>query len=199
MALPRYPTEQFPSSHFLVSGGSILFESTHAPLRVCLIYDHARGEWLLPKGRKDRGESVPATAVRETFEETGYPCELLPLDLITRAPAAGAQTEDAAVTVGGSGEPFMVTLRRTKDGGIQILSWFATVCTTGADKVVGSVSGLQTEVEDYESAFFEVDEVLRVATFQVDRDVIARAVELVRATYPEVSDTERPHLCHSKL
>ena len=153
MALPRCPTEQLPSSHFLVSGGSILFSSTHAPLRICLIYHHARGEWLLPKGRKDHGESVPATAVRETFEETGYPCELLPLDLITRAPAAGAQTEDAAVTVGGSGEPFMVTLRRTKDGGIQILSWFATVCTAGADKVVGGVPELQTEVEDYESAW----------------------------------------------
>ena len=157
---------------------------TQAPLRIYLIYYHARGEWLLPKGRKDRGESVPATAVRETFEETVYPCELLPLDLITRAPAAGAQTEDAAVTVGGSGEPFMVTLRRTKDGGIQILSWFATVCTAGADKVVGSVpdrgGGLRKRV----------DEALRVATFQVDRDVIARAVELVRATYPETSDIE---------
>ncbi|KAF8487526.1 NUDIX hydrolase domain-like protein [Russula ochroleuca] len=198
MALPRYPTEQFPFSHFLVSGGPILFASTHAPLRICLIYHHAHGEWLLPKGRKDRGESMPAAAVRETFEETGYSCELLPLDLITRAPVAGAQSADAAMAVGGSEEPFMVTLRRTKEGGIQILSWFATVCAAGADKVVG-VPELQTEVEEYESAFFEVDEALQVATFQVDRDVIARAVELVRATYAEASDTERPQLCHSKL
>ena len=75
MSLPWYPTEQFPSSHFLVSGGSILFASTHSPLRICLIYHHARQEWLLPKGRKDRGESVPAAAVRETFEETRYPCK----------------------------------------------------------------------------------------------------------------------------
>jgi 8-oxo-dGTP pyrophosphatase MutT (NUDIX family) len=198
MSLPRYPTEQFPSSHFLVSGGSILFASTHVPLRICLIYHHARGEWLLPKGRKDRGESVTAAAVRETFEETGYPCELLPLDLITRVPAADAQTPDAAMAVSGSEEPFMVTLRRTKEGGVQILSWFAAVCTAGADKVVGA-PGLQTEVEDYESAFFEVDEAMRVATFQVDRDVIARAVELVRATYPGVSDSEGLELCRSKL
>jgi 8-oxo-dGTP pyrophosphatase MutT (NUDIX family) len=141
---------------------------------------------------------MPAAAVRETFEETGYSCELLPLDLITRAPVAGAQSADAAMAVGGSEEPFMVTLRRTKEGGIQILSWFATVCAAGADKVVG-VPELQTEVEEYESAFFEVDEALQVATFQVDRDVIARAVELVRATYAEASDTERPQLCHSKL
>ncbi|SRR5713226_894374 len=46
-----------------------------------------------------------------------------------------------------------------------LLSWFTTVCTPGA----GVVVGVQTEVEDFESAFFEVDE-----AFQVDRDVIAR-------------------------
>jgi len=118
MALARYPTEQPPSSHFLISGGSILFASIQAPLRVCLIYRKARGEWLLPKGRKDRGENVTATAVRETFEETGYPCELLPLDLVTRALAAGAQTMDAATVVHGSEEPFMVTLRRTQESGV---------------------------------------------------------------------------------
>ncbi len=61
MALPRYPTEQFPSSNFLFSGGTILFASTHAPLRICLVYHNARGEWLLPKGREDRGESVLVT------------------------------------------------------------------------------------------------------------------------------------------
>jgi hypothetical protein len=40
------------------------------------------------------------------------------------------------------------------------------VCTAGSDKVVGA-PGLQTEVEDYESAFFEADEAMRVATSQV--------------------------------
>jgi len=59
--------------------------------------------------------------VRETSEETGYPCKFLPLDLTTRAPEAGAQTADAAMAVGGSEEPFMVTLCRTKEGGMQIL------------------------------------------------------------------------------
>jgi hypothetical protein len=47
------------------------------------------------------------------------------------------------------------------------------VCTPGADKVVG----LETEVEDFVGAFFDVDEGMRVAKFQVDLDVIARAVE----------------------
>lgn len=36
---------------------------------------------------------------------------------------------------------------------MQTLWWFATVCTPVADKVVG----LQTEVEDFEGAFIEVE------------------------------------------
>ena len=173
-------------THPHLGRGSILFASIQTPLRVCLIYHKARGEWLLPNGRKDRGEDVRDAAVRETYEETGYLSELLPLDMVTRAPAAGAQTTDAAVAVRGSEEPFMVTLRRTQEGGVQVLSWFATVCTAEARRRAGSV--LQTEVEDYDSAFFEVEEAVRVATFQVDRDVIARAVELVRGTYPSSRD-----------
>ena len=71
MAQSRNPTEQFRSSHFLVCAGSILFESTRAPLRVCLLHHMVRDEWLLPKGRKDLGENVPATALRETLERRG--------------------------------------------------------------------------------------------------------------------------------
>jgi 8-oxo-dGTP pyrophosphatase MutT (NUDIX family) len=190
MAQPRHPTEQFRSSHFLVCAGTILFESTRAPLRVCLLHHTVRDEWLLPKGRKDLGEHVPATALRETYEETGYPCAALALDLITRAPASGAQTKDAPGRVRGcADEPFLVTLRRTvfeEDGGagVKLVWWFAAVRRPGTDKV----DGTQTAVESFESRFFDVDEALRVATFQSDRDVIAAAVELVRATYPEARE-----------
>jgi 8-oxo-dGTP pyrophosphatase MutT (NUDIX family) len=188
MAQSRNPTEQFRSSHFLVCAGSILFESTRAPLRVCLLHHMVRDEWLLPKGRKDLGENVPATALRETLEETGYPCTALPLDLVTRAPVPGAQTKDAPACVRAcADEPFMLTLRRTtpidNEEGVKLVSWFAAV-RTGADKV----DGTQTAIESFESRFFAVDEALRVATFQVDRDVIAAAIELVRATYPEARE-----------
>lgn len=46
----------------------------------------------------------------------------------------------------------MVTPHLTKEGRMQILWWFVTACTPGADKVVG----LQSEVEDFEGEFFEV-------------------------------------------
>lgn len=211
MALPKLPTEQFPSTNFLICSGSILFASTRAPLQICLLHHTERKEWLLPKGRKDRGECVPVTAMRETFEETGYPCRQLPLDMVTRAPAATAQTKDAPECVHACEEPFMLTLRRTtttrpivngnaggcasgsaieeetRDGGVKLIWWFAAVCT-GMDKV----DGTQTAVESFESAFFGVDEALRRATFQTDREVIAKAVQLVRATYPEAREEQEP-------
>ena len=209
MALPKLPTDQFSSTNFLICSGSILFASTRAPLQVCLLHHMERNEWLLPKGRKDRGECVPETAIRETFEETGYPCRQLPLDMVTRAPAATAQTKDAPECVHACDEPFMLTLRRTtairpsngnakgssadgttseedtRNGGVKLIWWFAAVCT-GA----GKVDGTQTAVESFESAFFGVDEALRRATFQTDREVIAKAVELVRATYPEAREEQ---------
>ena len=85
------------------------------------------------------------------------------------------------MSVGGSEEPLMVTLRRTKEGRMQILSWFAKVFTAGSDKVVGA-PGLQTEAEDYESAFLRRTRRRgwRRATFQIGRGVIAMAVEGVR-------------------
>lgn len=150
---------------------------------------------------------MPITAMRETFEETGYPCRQLPLDMVTRAPAATAQTKDAPECVHGCEESFMLTLRRTTtsrpingnarisstieeethNGGVKLIWWFAAVCT-GEDKV----DGTQTAVESFESAFFGVDEALRRATFQTDREVIAKAVELVRATYPEAREEQEP-------
>ena len=66
MALPKYPTEQFPSPNFLIRGGSIMFASTRALLQVYLLHHNIRGKWLIPKLRKDRGEDATMAAVRET-------------------------------------------------------------------------------------------------------------------------------------
>ena len=67
MALPKYPTEQFPTPNFLIRGaGSIVFTSTRALLQVYLLHHNIRVEWPIPKWRKDRGEDATTTAVRET-------------------------------------------------------------------------------------------------------------------------------------
>jgi len=41
--------------------------------------------WFLPRGRKDMGETIEETAVREGYEESGYRCTLMPLDVPTNA------------------------------------------------------------------------------------------------------------------
>ena len=79
------------------------------------------------------------------------------------------------------------------NGGVKLIWWYASV-RTGADKV----DATQTAVESFESEFFGVDEALRRATFQTDRDVIARPVELVRATYPEARGEQESALAEPR-
>jgi 8-oxo-dGTP pyrophosphatase MutT (NUDIX family) len=44
--------------------------------RILLICRTDNGNWALPGGAVDLGESVPQAAVRETWEETGVDCEI---------------------------------------------------------------------------------------------------------------------------
>ncbi|TFY81739.1 hypothetical protein EWM64_g2280 [Hericium alpestre] len=186
MADPKIPTDQFRSEEFLICGGSILFQDLPPPsssfdasksLHICLLRHTIRNEWLLPKGRKDRDENVSVTAVRETYEETGYPCKLLPITLDTRAPEAFAQTKDRVESVEESREPFMMTLRRVTERNVKLIWWFVSIKTGELQP------GTQTVVESYESEFVAVEDALKMATFQSDRDVIQRAVDIVCKTY----------------
>ncbi|VDB91677.1 unnamed protein product [Peniophora sp. CBMAI 1063] len=182
MAESAAPTEVLDSERFLISAGSILFRnlppsSNDAPLEVCLIWHTVRKEWLLPKGRKDRGEDLQATAARETYEETGYPCKLLPLNMTTRAPAPGLHTKDAVQSVEGCLEPFTITIRHTEPDEVKITSWFASVATGEKEE------NTQMSTEQYTSSFFPADEALERAAYRDDRSIIARAIKLVRETY----------------
>ena len=180
MALPKYPTEQFPSSHFLICGGPILFASTCAPLQIYLLHHNIRDEWLLPKGRKDRGEDVTTTAVRETFEQTGYPCRQLPLDLITRAPEAGARTKAAAVPVPGSGGAVHAHVEADGGRGGEV-HLVVRECAHGG-RIKWRVHRWQWRASRAGSLMWR-----RRCRWRCSRrtEVIAKAAELVRATYTE--------------
>lgn len=197
MAASKLPTMLYTADEFLICAGSILFRhdpqafssssSDPPPLQVCLLLHTGRQEWLLPKGRKDRFEDITATATRETFEETGYPCKLLPLTLATRAPLPSSQTKDCIEVVKDCEEPFMMTLRNVpnkgengKVGGVKLIWWYVTVVDKAEEE---KIEGTQTAVESYVSEFVDVGEAMERATFQSDRDVIRRAVELVNETY----------------
>ncbi|KAI0036563.1 NUDIX hydrolase domain-like protein [Vararia minispora EC-137] len=187
MAASPVPTTLFTSSEFLFLGGSILFRNippgTTGPLEVCLIHHPTRDEWLLPKGRKDREEDLSACAVRETYEETGYPCKLLPLMMDTRAPTPGVHAKDHVATIDGCSEPFTLSIRHTGARDVKVTAWFATVCTGEHQE------GTQMPTEAYTSQFFTVDEALQKAAFRDDRDIILRAATLVQSTYPDAEAT----------
>jgi 8-oxo-dGTP pyrophosphatase MutT (NUDIX family)/phosphohistidine phosphatase SixA len=68
-------------------------------IEVLIVHRPGYDDWTFPKGKPDRGESLPATAVREIEEETGYPVRL--------------------------GHPLPETLYRVKGGMKRVAYWVA--------------------------------------------------------------------------
>ncbi|KAF8623586.1 hypothetical protein AX15_006352 [Amanita polypyramis BW_CC] len=115
----------------------------------------------LGDSRKDRGESLEVAAVRETFEETGYQCELLPC----RMP-----THDAV-------EAFAMSMRPLKGNVVKFISWYLTKLKAGSE---GKVDGIQTPWENYESAFIEANAAVERLDFPDDVQVAQKAIRLVK-------------------
>jgi 8-oxo-dGTP pyrophosphatase MutT (NUDIX family) len=174
MSEPSHPTRQYFSSDFVIAAGSILFRRSPETdqLQVCLLYHRKREEWLLPKGRKDCGETISAAAVRETFEETGYPCELLPLRMPTRAPEVGTDCDDFTRVVDGDTEPFALSVREVKVG-VKTIWWYVTRAV--GDKVMGT----QMASEAYDSHFVDAENAISTLTFKNDQDLVRQALDLV--------------------
>lgn len=57
-----------------VSAGGVLVEAGEV-----LVIRHARGEWIMPKGHLEPGESAEEAALREVREETGLAAEIVEL------------------------------------------------------------------------------------------------------------------------
>lgn len=49
--------------------------------KVVLLYERRRNYWFLPKGRKDIGESLEQTALREAYEEVSIVVRMTITDL----------------------------------------------------------------------------------------------------------------------
>lgn len=151
------------SDEFVISCGTVPLD-LHAR-KVLLILHGKKGEYLLPKGRKDVGEGLEATALRETYEETGFRCKLLPLSfptLATNQVAGGLVTEPLAVT------------QRITQGKLKIILWYAAQ----ADSTAKQVDGTQMEDEDLTSVWVDVPEVASTLTFEDDRAIASKVIEL---------------------
>ncbi|KAG6859957.1 hypothetical protein C0995_001275 [Termitomyces sp. Mi166 len=164
---------------FVISAGAVLFRETLlCELEICLLHNTARDEWVLPKGRKNRGEDIEATAVRETFEETGYPCELWPLRMPTRAPIPGDTSGEDVIKIGEELlEPIAVTVRDLGANRAKIIWWYITMAT-GQGKVAGS----QATYEAFEARFMEPAVAIQHLTYQDDREIVQKALDIVSGT-----------------
>lgn len=70
------------ATRVIPAAGAVLWRSADeagdgaAENLVALVHRPRYGDWSLPKGKVDPGETEPVTAVREVLEETGYAAEL---------------------------------------------------------------------------------------------------------------------------
>jgi 8-oxo-dGTP pyrophosphatase MutT (NUDIX family) len=65
---------QAPAANSVVPSANVVV--TDKAGRVLVIHRTDNGNWALPGGALDLGESLPQTAVREVKEETGIDCEV---------------------------------------------------------------------------------------------------------------------------
>jgi len=166
------------SDTFVLSAGSVLFRrqpETHE-LEICILHNLKNDIWCLPKGRKDRGEPIEVAAVRETFEETGYPCELLPCRMPTRAPPPNSP-QKGSVIVDNAVEAFAMTMRPIAKDVVKFISWYLTKLKDGT---TDKIDGTQTESENYESVFIQADAAVKRLDLPDDAEVARKAIQLVR-------------------
>jgi len=114
--------------------------------------------------------------VRETFEETGYPCELLPCRMPTRAPPPNGRQKGSVIVDDGV-EAFAMTMRPIKANAVKYISWYLTKLKDGA---ADKVDGTQTAWEDYESVFIQADAAVERLDLPDDAEVARKAIQLVR-------------------
>ena len=60
----------FHATDFILGAGVVIIQPSTS--KIVLVTDK-RERWFLPKGRKDKGESLEQTALREAYEEVNEP------------------------------------------------------------------------------------------------------------------------------
>lgn len=177
MAESRFTSDQYASEAFAESVGGVLFRLSSR--QVCVLHLLKCNEYILAKGRRNCGEARQMTAVREVTEETGCPCRLLPLNMHTHAPPAmeTEQLDDQARFYAGICEPFTLQVRHLGESQIKLIWWFVVA----VDEEIPPREAL--EKDTYVMEFYSYTDVLDRLTFQMDRNMVKNAIELVENTY----------------
>lgn len=117
----------------VLAGGAVV--TRQHPVRgteVVVVHRKRYDDWSLPKGKVELGESVPAAAVREVFEETGVTIRLgVPLDTVCydlTKPARPDLSKHGKLLSGIKkvsywGATATDTVRRAPDHEVDVVSW----------------------------------------------------------------------------
>jgi len=169
------------SDKFVISCGTVALDLKRS--LVLLIRWRKNNQILLPKGRKNIDESLEDAALRETYEETGHNVRLLPLIIHTNAPRKPVWDLGHASTVGENpcSEPIAMQQRITPKGRLKIIYWYAAFC----DASISPVPDTQMANEDYETIWASFSSYQKVMTFDNDKMIVARVIELATAQVAE--------------
>jgi len=152
------------ASEFVISCGTVTFDLKEA--KVLLIRCRTNNECMLPKGRKNVGETLEETALRETWEETGYEATLLALRNRTQATSPSVSDLMSLINT----EPIYMS-QRNSDGMFKIIFWYVA---TG-DSTVDEQQRPQQPNEDFETKWTPCDEAEAALTFDDDRQTFRTA------------------------
>ena len=152
------------SEDFVLSSGTVPIDIAKG--LVLLLYYRPKGEYMLPKGRKNVGETMEDAAVRETAEESGFQCRLFKHQLHTNA----QELIDSYHT-----EPIAVEQRMNQDVR-KIIFWFIAEVDSSSQRM----SDTQEEGEDFDVEWVCIENAPSKCSFEDDRKILAKALEAVR-------------------
>jgi 8-oxo-dGTP pyrophosphatase MutT (NUDIX family) len=158
------------ASNFVISCGTVTLDLQQSKALLIRWQSPDGGvELMLPKGRKNIGETLEDAALRETLEETGYEASLLPLPVPTLA-TSDEISKNADLTT----EPVSVT-ERYKGDVRKIIFWFAAQ----ADSTLTPQRGVVQEGENFEAVWADFASVVDLVTHDTDRHVLIEVLRLV--------------------
>ncbi|KAI9724653.1 MAG: hypothetical protein M1828_003522 [Chrysothrix sp. TS-e1954] len=155
------------SSDFVISSGTVSVDLSRGSV-LALYHRHLR-EFLLPKGRKNIGETLEAAALRETMEESGYRPQLLEHDLPNLATSLDSRPSPWTT------EPIAVQQRMNR-GVRKIMFWYLA----GVDSSSRSRSAnAQEEGEEFDVHWVPINVAAAKMTHEQDREIVDGALTAV--------------------